>query len=100
MPWSSSDSILAVGISGGTVLHVAAHPKVGRQSDQRDSYGAQGQDQEQPDHPHDVLGYQKEVQCAWEQTGVGTTDQQRSGVKNKAQGASLGKCGNDPAPKG
>jgi len=45
---------------------MAPHPKVGCQSDQRDGYGAQGQDQEQPDHPHDVLGYQKEVERALE----------------------------------
>ena len=38
---------------------MAAHSKVGRQSDQSHGYGTQGQDQEQPDHPHDVLGYQK-----------------------------------------
>jgi len=62
----STGSILAVGFSGGTVLHMAPHPKVGCQSDQRDGYGAQGQDQEQPDHPHDVLGYQKDLERALE----------------------------------
>ena len=58
------DSILLVRFFGGTVLHVTPHSKVGCQSDQRNGNGAQGQDQEQPDHPHDVLGYQKEVECA------------------------------------
>jgi hypothetical protein len=43
---------------------MAAHPKVGCYSNQKHRHGAQGQDQEQPDHPHDVLGYQNEVQRA------------------------------------
>jgi hypothetical protein len=72
---------------------MAAHSKVGRQSDQRDRYGAQGQDQEQPDHPHDVLGYQKELECAWEAWGRcrgPEREEPRSGEKNIAQGVSPG----------
>src|SRR6185312_17209919 len=60
---TKSGSLFAVGFSGGRFLHMAAHSKVGRQSDQSHSYGTQGQDQEQPDHPHDVLGYQKGSPC-------------------------------------
>lgn len=48
---------------------MTAHSKVGRQSDQRHGYSAQGQDEEQPDHPHDALGYQKEVERAPEVAG-------------------------------
>jgi hypothetical protein len=71
---------------------VASDPKVSCQSDQRDGYGAQGQDQEQPDHPHDVLGYQKGVECAAEGcAGVGSSwNEPRSGGENVAQGASPG----------
>jgi hypothetical protein len=43
---------------------MAPNPEVGRQSDQRHRDSAQSQDQEQPDHPHDVLGYQKEMERA------------------------------------
>jgi hypothetical protein len=57
-------SIFAVGFSGGCFLHMASYPEVGRESDQRHRDGAQGQDQEQPDHPHDALGYQKEIERA------------------------------------
>lgn len=52
---------------------MAAHSKVGRQSDQTHSYGTQGQDQEQPDHPHDVLGYQKGGICGPGSACVGRT---------------------------
>jgi hypothetical protein len=69
---NSSGSIfaIAVGLSGRRFLHVASYPKVGRQSDQRHGYGAQGKDQEQPDHPHDALGYQKAVERALEALGA------------------------------
>jgi len=58
------DSILFVSFFGASVLHMAAYSKVAGQPNQSYRYCAQGQDQEQPDHPHDVLGYQKEVECA------------------------------------
>jgi hypothetical protein len=60
---------------------MAAHSQVSRQSDQRHRHGAQGQDQEQPDHPHDVLGYQNEVERAGEASGLCESDKSARAAK-------------------